>query len=156
MRFRGPRHAVALVIASASVAAACGRDELFEPQLASGERLIDREVIAQLAKDDEALAQLAVVGDLDGDGIDDAILRTYGFIVSMVGPVESYQEVSTVYVLYGGSTVTGTIDFSSLPSLTGAGGLDGGIAAVGDVGRRRVEPAPLTARSSCTREHCRR
>jgi hypothetical protein len=133
MRLLTPSRAIALVIASAGAVAACGSEEMFEPQLASSERLIDREAIAQLVKDDEGLEQLAVVGDLDGDGIDDAVLRTFNVKLSMVGNSESIEDRSVVYILYGGGTVTGKIDLSSLPSLTDAGASEGGIAAVGDV-----------------------
>jgi hypothetical protein len=125
----GTPYVVAFVIASASAVTACGSEEVFEPQLTGDEQLIDRAAVAQLAKDDQGMEDVSVVGDLDGDGIDDAVLRT-SYIIQVMDL--SVEVGSTVYVVYGG-TVTGKVDLSTLPSLTGAGVYGTGISAVGDV-----------------------
>src|SRR5262245_21031440 len=121
---------LALLAASANAVAACGTEEMFAPRLATGERLIDNEAVAQLSKDDQDLEDLVVVGDLDGDGIDDAVLRTFNLGVFPDGGLDWR---AYVYVVYGGSSVTGKIDYASLPSLTGVGSFGGGLSAVGDV-----------------------
>jgi hypothetical protein len=114
----GTPYVVAFVIASASAVAACGSEEVFEPQLASGEQLIDRAAVAWLAKDDEGIEDVSVVGDLDGDGIDDAVVRT-SYLIQSTAPI--LEIGSTVYVVYGG-TATGKVDLSTLPRLTGVWG----------------------------------
>jgi len=107
--------------------AACGSDEVFELQLGFNERLIDASSTAQLANDRQGIESLTVVGDLDGDGIDDAVIR--GF--ARVPNDDTVEFNATVYVLYGGSNATGEIDFASLPTLTDAG--DGATAGTGGV-----------------------
>jgi hypothetical protein len=121
--------AAAFVVALGTTITACGSDELFVPELASTERLIEREAAARLARGDQGVEQIAVVGDLDGDGIDDAILRSYWSVTS---PDDPDDEHTAVYVRYGGAAM-GETDFSALPSLTDAGPFGGGIAAAGDV-----------------------
>lgn len=130
MRSRPPSRAIVFVIACGSAVTACGSEDVFVPELASNERLIEREAIARLAKDDESIFQLAVVGDLDGDGIDDAVVSSYYMVRSPSGEDE---QATSLYVLYGGSTVTGEIDLSTLPSLTGFGTSGTWISPVGDV-----------------------
>jgi FG-GAP repeat len=128
MRSGTTSRTVALVVATASAAAGCGSEELFEPLLATHERLIDDEAIARLGKTDERIKQIAVVGDLDGDGVDDAILWTHYF-------KKTDKVISTgdgeVYILYGGDTISGRIDLARLPALTG-GGAPSGLSRIGD------------------------
>jgi hypothetical protein len=128
MRYRTPR--IALVVALGATAAGCGSDEMFEPQLASNERLVERAAAARLDLDDQTILHATVVGDIDGDGIDDAIVMS-SFDVRDIPQ-------DRLYVLYGGSAVTGKINVASLPSLTEppsteAGSQLGGIVGVGDV-----------------------
>ncbi|HMG20594.1 MAG TPA: integrin alpha, partial [Kofleriaceae bacterium] len=120
------QHVIAFAFASITAGGACGSEEMFEPQLASTERLIGQEATARLSKDDETLEQLMIAGDLDGDGIDDAVLRTF------YGTDQGYFK-ATVYVLYGGSGVTGDIDYASLPQITHTGAVNEVIAPVGDL-----------------------
>lgn len=130
MRARPPSHAIVFVIACGSAVIACGSEDVFVPELASNERLIAHEAVARLATDDQGLEQLAMVGDLDGDGIDDAVVRSFYEIQAPNGAADFG---AFVYVLYGGRTATGNLDISTLPSLTGIGAWGGGISPLGDV-----------------------
>jgi hypothetical protein len=103
----------ALVVAIATAGAGCGSEELFEPVLAANERMIHVAAIAQLVKADESIQETDVVGDIDGDGIDDAILRTI-----YVDPPHDLGFADHAYILYGGKTVTGSVDLEELPLLT--------------------------------------
>jgi hypothetical protein len=136
MRLPASRHAIAFILASGSAIAACGSDEVFELQLGSNERLIGPAATARLANDRQGIDKVTVVGDLDGDGVDDAVIRTFSRRPSSIAP-DIVEFGSTVYVLYGGTTVTGDIDLASLPTLTGAGLGDppeeGGVVPAGDV-----------------------
>ncbi|MEO7729913.1 MAG: VCBS repeat-containing protein, partial [Kofleriaceae bacterium] len=131
MIVRASRHTIALIIASGAAVAACGEEEAFEPQVASNERLLAAAATAQLGKDDQSIEQMTVVGDLDGDGIDDAVIRTS----YAIDPAGELQFGGDIYVIYGGSGLTGNIDLSNVPRLTGAYGFGVGITAtaVGDV-----------------------
>ena len=134
MRQRVIRPAIAFLMASGTALAACGSEEVFDLQLASTEQRIDPAAGAQVASDRLGIEHLTVVGDLDGDGIDDAVIRTFSVVPSSAGLVEFG---ATVYVLYGGSAVTGKIDLAQLPSLTGVGAgaviESGGVSPAGDV-----------------------
>jgi hypothetical protein len=117
---------VALALVLGSAWAGCGSDDVFDPQLASSERLAEKTAAATIAGDDQTMTRVIVVGDLDGDGVDDAIVQS-------AYTTATHDTGVGVYVLYGGNGVTGKFNVASLPTLTGAGGLAGGIAAVGDV-----------------------
>ncbi len=135
MRFPKMQRTLVLVLGSASALAACGDEEVFEARLGSTERLIDREAEARITSGDEGLDQLAVVGDIDGDGVDDAVVRMFHVIPSSFDLIEFG---TSVYVLYGGGAVTGALALSSLPSLTGPGAsgpgaFGGDVAPAGDV-----------------------
>jgi hypothetical protein len=132
MRSRSTHRTIAFMLAAGSAAAACGSEEIFEPQLASTERSIERAAVAQIDEDDQAIEALTVVGDLDGDGIDDAIARSYWNVPT---DTTGFHFGTALYVLYGGSGVTGKIDLASLPSLIGFGmGATGAtVSRAGDV-----------------------
>lgn len=123
-------YVVAFVLAAG--AGACGGDEVFVPRLADSERLLDTIAVARLAKDDQRIGQAKVVGDLDGDGVDDVVFST-SYVVRT--PDNSFPSESDVYVLYGGSAASGPIDLANLPRLTGAHGYGSGVTVgvVGDV-----------------------
>lgn len=126
MRFQVPQVAFAITL---GMAAGCGSDDVFEPQLASTERLVETAAVARIAGDDQLVAHVTVVGDIDGDGIADAIVSSQKVIP--VGQDVGFD--SGVYVLYGGSGASGKFDVASLPVLTGGGALVGPVAAVGDI-----------------------
>jgi hypothetical protein len=108
-------HAIAWIAATAIAGAGCGSEELFV--LASNERLIEDEAVARIAADDTAVIRLAVIGDVDGDGADDAVLRTYS---APPGQPGSEEGDARVHILYGGEAVAGDIALATLPSLTRA------------------------------------
>jgi hypothetical protein len=130
MTLRTPGPAIGLVMALGS-AAGCGSEEMFLSELGINERSIETSAAARLASTDQALDEPIVVGDIDGDGIPDTIVRTYYGL----GDTENdFTVEARVYVVYGGSDVTGSIDLATRPSLTGIGaGFQGQVAAVGDV-----------------------
>lgn len=112
MTLRTPGPAIGLVMALGS-AAGCGSEEMFTLELGANERLIETAATARLANPDRGLELPIVVGDLDGDGIDDAILRS-SFIAPGAAGTTVYG--GALYVLYGGSHVTGSIDLASCRS----------------------------------------
>lgn len=130
MRLRIPGPTIGLVIAL-GVAAGCGGEELFQPELGTNERLIETSAVARLASTQQGLEQALVVGDLDGDGIADAIIKT-DFASYGPGGV-GIKLGGAVYILYGGRAVTGQIDLATLPVLTHTGVPGVGVVAVGDV-----------------------
>jgi hypothetical protein len=142
MSSRASRDAVTLLVSAGAALTACGGDEIFVPQLATSERLIDTSAVARLSRDDQRIAQLVAVGDLDGDGVDDAIVRTD---YTLRTPDDRFPTGTNVYVLYGGSTVTGQIDLASLPQLTGGDGFGLGVAAVDDVDGDGLADVLITA-----------
>lgn len=135
MRFRTPSPAIGLVLALGS-AAGCGDEEMFTLELGANERLIERAATARLAHRDQGLEQPIVVGDLDGDGIDDAVVRS---TFTLPGASGTTMYGGAVYVMYGGRGVTGSIDLAQLPALIHLGAPSistppsGGVAAVGDL-----------------------
>jgi hypothetical protein len=135
MRMRTPGPAIGLFFVLAS-AAGCGNEEMFKLELGANEHMIDQAAAARLAHRDQGLEQPIVVGDLDGDGIDDAVVRS---AFTLPGADGKTVYGGAVYVVYGGSGVTGSIDLASLPALTHVGAPStstapsGGIAAVGDI-----------------------
>ena len=62
MTLRIPGRAIGLVLVLGS-AAGCGGQEMFLPELGSNERLIDTTAFAQIARDDESVDDVVVVGD---------------------------------------------------------------------------------------------
>jgi len=135
MKLRTPSPAIGLVIALGSAAAGCGSDELFTLEIGANERLIDTAAASRLANPDRGMELPLVVGDLDGDGIDDAIVRSN---FTAPGPAGKIVYGGALHVLYGGSGVTGAIDLASLPALTQIGAPvlvppAASVVAVGDV-----------------------
>lgn len=143
MSFRTPGQVSMLVVLAGAVAA-CGDEEMFALQLATNERDIQKEAAAQIASDDRRLDGAIVVGDLDGDGIADAIISG-AHVDPDPAPVGTYRV--RWYVLYGGAQLgrsgkpgeggeTGAIDPAKLPALiTGLGDNPnlGGVVPAGDV-----------------------
>jgi hypothetical protein len=103
---------------------------MFTLELGSKERLIDTEASARIARGDESVEDTVVVGDLDGDGIDDAVIRSAFLLTNAAG---NLGESGGVYVVYGGSGVTGKIDMAKLPALVQIGTPGGDVVPVGDV-----------------------
>jgi hypothetical protein len=97
-------------------ASGCGDGELFIPELEGNERLIEQSAFARLTLDDAILGAPVVAGDLDGDGIDDAIAFE---IIPDLGPPPAGSHRSQLYIVYGGAAVHDEVDVSSLPRLTG-------------------------------------
>ena len=135
MRLRNPSPAIGLVLALAS-AAGCGDEEMFTLELGTNEHLIAPAAAALLAHRDQGLETPIVVGDLDGDGIDDAIVRSR---FTRPGAGDTTVFGGALYVLYGGSGVTGSIDLARMPALTHIGPPDvstpanASVAPVGDI-----------------------
>jgi hypothetical protein len=133
LRTSSPAAGLVLVLASA---AGCGTEEAFTLELGVNEHVIDKMAVARIAHRDQGLEQPIVVGDLDGDGIDDAVVRT---TFTKPGAAGTTEFGGAVYVLYGGSGVTGSIDLASLPALIHVGAPSastppsGGVSAVGDI-----------------------
>jgi hypothetical protein len=133
-----------MLVVLAGTVAACGDEEMFALQLASNERDIHKESAAQIASDDRRLDGAIVVGDLDGDGIADAIISG-AHVDPDPAPSGTYRV--RWYVLYGGAQLgrsgkageggdPAAIDPAKLPTLvTGLGDNPnlGGVAPAGDV-----------------------
>jgi hypothetical protein len=63
--------------------------------------------------------EVVIVGDLDGDGIDDAMVQPRVLVPDH--PDADILFLGTVHVLYGGSSVSGELTLEDLPSLTDIG-----------------------------------
>jgi len=129
MRMRTLCRTGAWLTAAGCAVAGCGSDEMFTLETASNERVIDHEAVATLASPEHMLMTPLVVGDLDGDGIDDAIVSTRSWAVQG----DTLVEGGDLYVVYGGSQLHGAIDLTTLPSLTITGVASGAVTALGDV-----------------------
>jgi hypothetical protein len=110
------RHAIALAISLSGPVSACGGEDLFEQHLRAGEVAIANEAVLHVASDNQNIAQAWLVGDLDGDGKDDAIIRVTYRSDQIIPRTNDYVG-GALYVLYGG-TATGEIYVTRLPSLT--------------------------------------
>lgn len=129
MRLRFSSPVIGLAVALGSAAAGCGSEEMFTPELGTNERLIDTAAFARIARSDEGLQDVVVVGDLDGDGIDDAVIRTAFSLENAHG----FGTGGAVYVVYGGRGVRGQIDMATLPTLVKIGSPDADVVPLGDV-----------------------
>jgi len=109
------RHRHAIATSLLGLVSACGGDELFEPHLRDGEVAIANEAVSHVASDNQNIAETWLVGDLDGDGKDDAVLRVTYQAAQIVPRTNDYVG-GALYVLYGG-TATGAVDVTKLPSL---------------------------------------
>ena len=133
MTIRTSRRPGAWIMALGALAG-CGGEEAFSLQLGNTERSLDGEAVARLANEKHMQGSLSVVGDIDGDGIDDAVITTISMTVLHRGtPQAILVEDGQAYVVYGGSQLHGGIDLASLPSLTSPSFSSGKVAAVGDV-----------------------
>src|ERR1041384_4671891 len=94
----------ALVVIAAS---GCGGEELFS--LGRDQRDLGADARARILADDQRLDSATVVGDLDGDGIDDAIVNAS--FVDASGGLHV-----RLYVVYG-SELHGDITLEGLPVL---------------------------------------
>jgi hypothetical protein len=116
------RNILGIIIAS-SAAAGCGTEELFQLQLANNEAVLDNDAVASIVSDKYLFEQVVVVGDLDGDGIDDAMVEP-SFVINdnpNDNPNDGPIPQGVVYVLYGGPPVAGKLTLEQLPSLTDIG-----------------------------------
>lgn len=129
MTMRIQRRPGACMMLFGCAVAGCGSDELFQLETATNERVIAQEAVATLANPEHILESPLIVGDLDGDGIDDAVLTTR----SASAQGNTLVEGAAMYVVYGGSGIHGAIDLTTLPSLTVTGFSPAKIAALGDV-----------------------
>jgi hypothetical protein len=98
--------------ALAATLAACGSEEVFQLELGSTERPVSDVTIAKITSDNHWLQTLVDVGDIDGDGITDAVVVAIADD-NTIRP----NLVSEAHVLYGGPAVTGSISVDSLPRL---------------------------------------
>ena len=97
--------------------------------LGSDERDIGNDARARITAGDQRLDAAIVVGDLDGDGVADAIVVAH---YREGGPTLG-QELVQLYVVYGGD-LTGDIDVAALPTLlAGPFGPYMQVTPVGDV-----------------------
>jgi hypothetical protein len=128
MKRRATSFPLALILATG----ACGSEEAFELQTGNSERLLETAAAAHLDAQNEAFDKITVVGDLDGDGIDDAIVRT---TTAYYLPNDLLQIDGNIYILYGGQGLAEHDTLQGLPRLTGAWGFGVGTTAtaLGDV-----------------------
>jgi FG-GAP repeat protein len=126
----GMVRASALAIAWFGMLGACGNEDMFA--LGREQRDIRQFVRARIVSADQRLYEAIVVGDLDGDGIADAIVSAS----AADGDPGARPDLVTKYVLYGGD-LTGEIDIATLPSLLRGpypmGGWGDVITPIGDV-----------------------
>jgi len=94
-------------VAFAVVLAGCGSDELFSVEGFSNSVPIETASIASFHRGGHDVQEVLVIGDIDGDGIDDAIVSTSEF--------DDYTW-SSFHLVYGGGA-TGDVDLDSLPTL---------------------------------------
>ncbi len=115
---------------AALLLAACGNDELFKLDLGGSEELLGDAYTAKFTSDDQSAIAVESVGDLDGDGIDDAVIATrYTYDAN-----DKTWIGGNVYIVYGGTNLTGDIDLDTLPCLTlGPNTFAGDPIAVGDL-----------------------
>src|SRR5262249_15255924 len=103
-------HAGALALVLGTLG--CGKEEMFELQLTDTQHLIERIAVARLTGIDRELTSPIVVGDLDGDGIDDALIISMTTI-DHPGQLGLGGLRTEAHIIYGGK-VTGSIDVSTL------------------------------------------
>jgi hypothetical protein len=126
--------ALAAAFATATLLSGCSDDELFHLASLSRGLSIREHASVQISGDEQNLvSEATVVGDLDGDGYDDALVRDQEFRLAG-DPMQR----GAVHVLYGGPTMAHELRLADLPALVGdqAYGDSFGmrsIAAVGDV-----------------------
>lgn len=117
-----------LLVMVLGAAPACGGEEMFALQLGDRQRALASEAVARIAVDNQLVSDSVVVGDLDGDGIADAILT-----MAYIG--DDPQELVTYFaVLYGSRELTGAINPALLPRLVAPiYQLIGAVRPVGDI-----------------------
>ena len=122
------RTSTALALALTGSLSGCGNDELFTLRLDNNQIPLETEASARVTSPDRQLGDVVGIGDLDGDGVDDAVVNS---MYDPFGPARQQ-----MYVLYGGTALSGDIDVATLPSLIGSEGPRHGISliiAAGDV-----------------------
>lgn len=106
----GTVRARALAIAWITALGGCGTEDMFA--LGREQHDIRQFVSARIVSGDQLLYDAVVVGDLDGDGIADAIVSAR----AADGAPRDRPDLLRKYVLYGGN-LSGEIDVATLPSL---------------------------------------
>jgi len=110
MTVLGSARTIALATTLIGSVAGCGDEEVFALQSLDHAVSIESAAVAAIGNTGQGVTSVKVVGDLDGDHIDDVI---------MIGTFRNqdgfYQ--SSVRVLYGGASVTGSVDAAALPRL---------------------------------------
>jgi hypothetical protein len=101
---------------------------VFTLQLLDNQHSLPTEASTRITSADRGFGDVVVVGDLDGDGIADAIVR----------PMDgSFQHGAALHVLYGGPALAPGIELTKLPTLVSALADDvhaiGGVSPAGDV-----------------------